>query len=587
MVSFFIFLSHFFTNFARMKRGLNYHFLAWVMMLLFAMVSCQGGAPSYDSRLSRADSLLRCNDPDSTLRLLTAIDGAKLSSAGDRAYHALLLTQAQYRCYADITSDSTINVALDYYKRHDGEREKLTRAYIYKGAVMEVLGDAEQAMSFYKQALSVASRSDHFNQGYANLRIGYIYRDYLVNDSADITSLKQALHHFEQVPDSFYVATCLSTIGSSYAAIGENDSGLVYLERADMLIKALNLSKLDYYNQRYLADLKMFSPSVEDVIVAKDIAVKLADKDTDEHDHLVLIAAYTLAKLNKADSARYYLAQVEKDRLSDGLRILYNFCYAELARIGGDFKQFEHYFRCADDIGDSLLSNTLQLRLREVEAKYDNEALKNKSIRYKYNWIISLIGAALFAGLMLAVIVAMRRKLARRQQLLRQSEDAIERLREDQARLTEQLSAHQAMSAELKQTIWSQVEVYSQLMEKHITTLAGSPKRFSDEFERSYRKNRPDNSFWKAFRSYANVKYNDIITRSLEEHPSLGDTDLNFLSLYCCGFPTSVIMACMGYNDAHSVYNKKRRVAEALGLKGKLDDYIMGFKPGEELGVRS
>lgn len=571
-----------------MKRGLNYHFLAWAMMLLFALVSCQqGGALSYDSRLSRVDSLLRCNDPDSALRLLTAIDGAKLSSAGDRAYHALLMTQAQYRCYADITSDSTINVALDYYKHHDGEREKLTRAYIYKGAVMEVLGDAEQAMSFYKQALSVAEPEDQFNLGYANLRIGYIYRDYLVNDSADITSLKQALHHFEQVPDSFYVATCLSTIGSSYTSIGQNDSGLVYLERADMLIKALNLSKLDYYNQRYLADLKMFSPSVEDVIVAKDIVVKLANEDTDEHDHLVLIAAYTLAKLNKADSARYYLAQVEKDRLSDGLRILYNFCYAELARIGGDFKQFEHYFRCADDIGDSLLSNTLQLRLREVEAKYDNEALKNKSIRYKYNWIISLIGAALFAGLMLAVIVAMRRKLARRQQLLRQSEDAIERLREDQARLTEQLSAHQAMSAELKQTIWSQVEVYSQLMEKHITTLAGSPKRFSDEFERSYRKNRPDNSFWKAFRSYANVKYNDIITRSLEEHPSLGDTDLNFLSLYCCGFPTSVIMACMGYNDAHSVYNKKRRVAEALGLKGKLDDYIMVFKPGEELEVRS
>ena len=562
-----------------MKRGLNYHFLAWVMMLLFAMVSCQqGGAPSYDSRLSRADSLLRCNDPDSALRLLTAIDGAKLSSAGDRAYHALLLTQAQYRCYADITSDSTINVALDYYKGHDGEREKLTRAYIYKGAVMEVLGDAEQAMSFYKQALSVASRSDHFNQGYANLRIGYIYRDYLVNDSADITSLKQALHHFEQVPDSFYVATCLSTIGSSYSSLGKNDSGLVYLERADTLIKALNLSKLDYYNQRYLADLKMFSPSVEDVVAAKDIAVKLANEDTDEHEHHVLIAAYTLAKLNKADSARYYLAQVDKDRLSDGLRILYNFCYAELARCRGDFKQFEHYFRCADDIGDSLLSNTLQLRLREVEAKYDNEALKNKSIRYKYNWIISLIGAALFAGLMLAVIVAMRRKLARRQQLLRQSEDAIERLREDQARLTEQLSAHQAMSAELKQTIWSQVEVYSQLMEKHITTLAGSPKRFSDEFERSYRKNRPDNSFWKAFRSYANVKYNDIITRSLEEYPSLSDTDLNFLSLYCCGFPTSVIMACMGYNDAHSVYNKKRRLAQILGNAENIDAYIRKFR---------
>ena len=567
-----------------MKRGLNYHFLAWVMMLLFALVSCQqGGTPSYDSRLSRADSLLRCNDPDSALRLLAAIDASGLPGESDRAYHALLLTQAQYRCYADITSDGTINVALDYYKHHAMEQEKLTRAYIYKGAVMEVLGDVEQAMSCYKQALSVASLTDHFNLGYANLRIGSLYSDYLVMDSADITSLKQALNHFSQVPDSFYMAQCLSKIGISYGSISKNDSALKYLERADTLIKVLQLMSMGVINQRYLADLKMSSPNVEDIVQAKEIAVKLANEDTDQHDHLLLIAAYTLAKLNKVDSAQYYLAQVEKNKLSDGLRVLYNYCLAELARCRGDFKQFEHYFRRSDDISDSLLSNHLQLKLRDVEAKYDNAVLKNKSIRYKYNWIISLIGAALFAGLMLAVIVAMRRKLARRQQLLRQSEDAIERLREDQARLTEQLSAHQAMSAELKQTIWSQVEVYSQLMEKHITTLAGSPKRFSDEFERSYRKNRPDNSFWKAFRSYANVKYNDIITRSLEEHPSLGDTDLNFLSLYCCGFPTSVIMACMGYNDAHSVYNKKRRVAEALGLKGKLDDYIMGFKPGEAL----
>ena len=558
-----------------MNKSLRYHFIAWLVMLVVALVGCQqGGAPGYDNRLSQADSLLRCNEPDSALRLLVAIDASGLSSAGDRAYHALLLTQAQYRCYADITSDSTINVALDYYRHHSKEQEKLTRVHIYKGAVMEVLGDVEQAMSFYKQALRVAARNDHFNLGYANLRIGILYSDYLVMDSANISSLKEALHHFGQVADSYYMAQCLSSIGISYVAISKNDSALKYLERADTLIQALHLTTMGIINQRYLADLKMFSPNVEDIVQAKEIAVNLANEDTDEHEHLLLIAAFTLAKLNKADSARYYLAQVEKDKLSDGLRVLYNYCLAELARCRGDFEQFEHYFRRSDDISDSLLSNNLQLKLRDVEAKYDNAVLKNKSIRYKYNWIISLIGAALFAGLMLAVIVVMRRKLARRQHLLLQSEDAVERLREDTARLNEQLAAHQAMSAELKQTIWSQVELYSQLMEKHITTLAGSPKRFSEAFERSYRKNRPDNSFWKAFRSYANVKYNDIITRSLEDYPALSDTDLNFLSLYCCGFPTSVIMACMGYNDAHSVYNKKRRLAQLLGNSDNIDAYI-------------
>ena len=46
------------------------------------------------------------------------------------------------------------------------------------------------------------------------------------------------------------------------------------------------------------------------------------------------------------------------------------------------------------------------------------------------------------------------------------------------------------------------------------------------------------------------------------------------LSLCCCHLPTSVIMACMGYNESHSVYNKKRRIAELLGLKGRLEPFI-------------
>ena len=563
-----------------MKRGLNYHFLAWVMMLLFALVSCQqGGTPSYDSRLSRADSLLRCNDPDSALRLLTAIDGAKLSSAGDRAYHALLMTQAQYRCYADITSDSTINVALDYYKHHAMEQEKLTRAYIYKGAVMEVLGDAEHAMSLYKQALSVASRSDHFNQGYANMRVGSLYRDYLVMDSADITSFKEALNHFEQVPDSFYMAQCLSTIGNSYGAISKRDSALKYLERADTLIKALHLTSIEIKNQRYLADLKMFSPSVEDVITAKEIAVKLADKESDERDHVVLIAAYTLAKLNKADSARYYLAQVEKDKLSDGLRVLYYDCFAELARKQGDIGDFVDNYKLADNIADSLVNNETQRQLREVEAKYDNEALKYEALRYKSNWLLSLMGALLAVSALAIGLLVLSRKAAQRKRQITSSEDTIEQLQSDAARLASQLAANQTMNEELKATIAHQIDTFTQLVEMHYTQFTRFPKKFGELFKKTYRVEQPDVSFWTGIRAYADSTCQGIITQTLASHPSLAETDVNFLGLCCCDLPTTVIMACMGYNDAHSVYNKKRRVAEALGLKGKLDDYIMGFKP--------
>ena len=554
--------------------------LFFPVLAILSFAGC-GGRHTYDVRLAVADSILRCNDPDSALKLLTAIDGGCLSNASDRAYHALLLTQAQYRCYVDITSDSTINIALDYYQHHADETEKLTRAYIYKGAVTEVLGKPEVAMNYYRQAITVATPSDHFNQGYANLRIGYLYRDYLVMDSADITYLKHALHHFEQVPDSFYILTCLSTIGGSYVSREKRDSATIYLERADSLARAIHQTAWEQTTLIYCADLKMFSRDIEDVVSAKNIALSLLnDKQSPQNrrDHLLLIAAYTLAYLNKPDSASHYLNLADKDHLSDGLRVLYNRCLAELGRCHGNVTQYKFYFERAHQIGDSLCDNDIQRQLRDVEAKYDNEVLKNKSLRYRNSWIMSLLATVLIVVALGAVILAMQRRLQRRRRQLQESEDTIERLRNDAIQLSTQLSENHAMSDSLKETISKQIESFTQLVDVHFKQFTHFPKKFGDLFRKSYTVNQPDPSFWTGIRAYADSTHNGIVTHSLEKCPSLSETEVRFLSLCCCNLPITVMMACMGYNDVHSVYNKKRRLAEALGINDKLDEYIEQFR---------
>ena len=558
-----------------MNKTISFILFLLLFMLASMLPGCSGRESRYDSRLVHADSVLRSNDPDSALRLLTAIDGRQLSTDGDRAYHALLLTQAQYRCYVDITSDSTINVALDYYKRHDGEHEKLTRCYIYKGAVTEVLNDPEVAINYYKKAASVATPDDHFNLGYAKMRIGSLYRDYLVKDSADITFLKQALNHFRQVPDSFYIATCLSAIGGSYGAINRKDSALVYLEQADTVIKALNLKSMEVSNQRYLVDLKMFSHDVKDIEDAKNIAVSLANQESDERNHLLLSAAYTLAKLSKADSASHYLQQVQMDKLSDGLRVLYNECQAELARCHGDVERFKYFFQQANQIGDSLGDNAMQMQLRDMEAKYDNEALKYKALRYKSNWLLSLLGALLAISILAIALMVIARKAAERKRQIAASEETIERLQSDAAQLASQLEANHEMSEGLKATIRHQIDTFAQLVELHYTQFTHFPKKFDELFKKAYNLNQPDPSFWTGLRAYADSTCNGIITRTLEEHPSLAESDVRFLSLCCSNLPTSAIMACLGYNDLHSIYRKKRRLAKKMGLTAKLDDYIM------------
>ena len=97
----------------------------WIyILLLFSLVeiwSCSG-QQNYDNRLTAADSLIKL-DVDSALTLLEAINPASLGSEADQAYHALLLTEARYKCYIPATSDSAVNLALDYYEQHGREQE--------------------------------------------------------------------------------------------------------------------------------------------------------------------------------------------------------------------------------------------------------------------------------------------------------------------------------------------------------------------------------------------------------------------------------------------------------------------------------
>ena len=144
------------------------------------LVGCGG---SHDARvtaeLDRADSLLRTSDTaahSAALRQMLALDTARALQVDEalRARHALLLTQAQFKCYAFPSNDSLINIARNYYANHHSsaqDRELYTRSLIYSGAVAQMTDNPQQVMQWYLEAESAADPNDHFNLGYTNLRI--------------------------------------------------------------------------------------------------------------------------------------------------------------------------------------------------------------------------------------------------------------------------------------------------------------------------------------------------------------------------------------------------------------------------------
>lgn len=72
-------------------------------------------------------------------------------SVEEQACYALLMTQAMYRCGHKISSDSLINIAVQYYSSQGNADDKAS-ALLYKGYILEDLGQDNEALYAYKQA---------------------------------------------------------------------------------------------------------------------------------------------------------------------------------------------------------------------------------------------------------------------------------------------------------------------------------------------------------------------------------------------------------------------------------------------------
>lgn len=87
-------------------------------MLFAALLAVASCSRTDDARLAVAERQM-AEHPDSALQMLRQIDATSLNRH-NTALYALLLTQAQYKNDITATSDSLINIALDYFS--DGKR---------------------------------------------------------------------------------------------------------------------------------------------------------------------------------------------------------------------------------------------------------------------------------------------------------------------------------------------------------------------------------------------------------------------------------------------------------------------------------
>lgn len=119
-----------------------------ILLALVLVTACHSDQRQL-ARLHRAQTLID-TAPDTALVLLDSIDSHRLVRA-DNALYALLMSQALDKNYIDITNDSLINIAVEYYEKHGNHRYR-GMAYYYKATTCYNIGKYEEAIELLVKA---------------------------------------------------------------------------------------------------------------------------------------------------------------------------------------------------------------------------------------------------------------------------------------------------------------------------------------------------------------------------------------------------------------------------------------------------
>ena len=541
------------------------------------MVSGCGKMPHYDSRLVHADGLMQADPPDSALSLLTSITPGSLDNDGDRAYHALLLTQARYKCYAPITSADEINLALDYYKHHSNEREKLTRCYIYKGAVMQELGKPDTAMLFYKEAeVQANDNKDYFNKGYALLRMGKLYHKYHAYDGRDIEKMEEALDCFQRVNNAHYQIVCLKDLGSMYR-IRNRDKAELRLNEAITLAQKekettnmiLSINSLAYmYFMRADSDNVSIKKAHQQVQRIKSMGIE------DLNFRVYTTFACVYASMGMPDSAKYYLEKARQDT-SEYIQVENTNNYLEarsiIAKAEGDSLNYLKLSYICDRNSFAEMQDPNIVKIMYAELSFDEEYAKRQEHKRRTNsYIIAGAVSAVILSLLLLALWFYRRA-HRYDRLVVELKDQSQSQMNDLTGLQDNLSELKINDERLKGFIASHMNLMREMIEacyhEPNNRIAENMKRIV-KFQDSNRDN------WVKLYDYIDVEHNNIMTRTQQQYPQLNDRDLLLLALTCMGYSYIQTAIIMGYSNATSVSVLKQRLAKKMGLDYSLNEYI-------------
>ena len=571
------------------------HLLVVILLLMAGLVAtvtgCRGTRVPDDVRLVAADSLL-ASAPDSALALVEALALDSLATPGDRAYRDLLLTQARYKCYITATSDSDINRALAYYRAHSGEQEKLTRAYIYKGAVMEELGHPDSAMLYYKHAEATAAPDDYFNLGYVKMRIATLYQDEFTQDTAAINTLKDAIYSFQMVKDTDYLISCYGQLGA-ICGVNYPDSTEIYLTMAVELARQSDSPKQYTYMSK-LAGFYFYY--AEDYRRAKELAMDVFRNGKElSHEHqFYYYATWCYIKMGLLDSAKLIFnaipAPSEKVDSMNWFKTV-----AEISRAEKNHINYGDNISQSYDAQMRIIADKQEDKLKLAENEYHKIQIESREAsltRSNHYLIVTLSVLFLVALLLTYLVIHLRRKNKERKIEIRNLEHSLSEIISGLEEKQRNIDQTQKNVLELvNYRIDALHELFDSIKFKSkrsgandgirtIVTLSGVVRGLSENYKPL--KIELSDDFWEKMKISVDGELNGIVSFVESNYPILTEKELKLFTLLCAKISPQIIRMCLNYTHVNSVTNNRRIIInQKMGLDMTFEKFVEKYLKNE------
>lgn len=588
--------------------------------------SCAGCGTKQDGEvalreLTRAENVM-FDYPDSALHILQAMPVP--AGKEQHALWCLLTTQAAYKQFMPIPSDSLIRIAYDYYRNTDDARRKAMSA-LYMGGVNYDLGRADEAIQYYLEAKTEVEKTDDYKLGYlvmSGLGRLYLYRELA---SYSIDACKQAYHYAVKDSCKRYEMTSLHYIARSYCLLDSLDKAIKCYEQCSKMALELHLPDFNNSIRKEIALVYMNKGSFQTALaMLKSLPLSSQTADMIGRSYL---------NLHELDSAYIYLNKALKTDNVYTRRSVYNSLYK--------LSCYPEYQKLMRESCDSLLlyqdSVSKINKVKEVIAykeKYEYQKLVNENQRLELEKAKVVYWLMLSVTLVLFLVALFTYVHLHRQKALRRKEEELNKLvlslHENEALIKRNTNYIAALEAEIAQSSYTAEQLEEQ--QKLVSTLQDENRQL--QTENGKLKNRIEHqdvslyestevkriteelyavkqqkehlSAWlvekhpylsalhsrpvylkdedlKQLRQLTDVIYAEFCRRLYTDVPALSDNEITLCCLIKLRFTVSEIAVLLGIS-ASSVstgkFRVKNKIYTALGIPPKkmsLDLWIWGY----------